>query len=179
MNNQGWRCSAKSGSTMRGAVLKKAAKLSPDDPFVQNNFGRRPRRTWPGGGARPHHEQALRGLPGDARLLAHYGICLAALGERDRARETLDARARGRSEQRGSPARPRRPRRMSDGADHPAEVSGHIAEAARAAGRSPADVTLVAVSKTHGAERVRELLEVGHRVFGENRVQEAEQVPRS
>ena len=63
---------------------------------------------------------------------------------------------------------------MSDGADHLAEVSGRIAEAARAAGRSPADVTLVAVSKTHGADRVRELLEVGHRVFGENRVQEAE-----
>jgi Tfp pilus assembly protein PilF len=32
----------------------------------------------------------LRALPGDARLLANYGICLAALGERDRARETLD-----------------------------------------------------------------------------------------
>ena len=63
---------------------------------------------------------------------------------------------------------------MSDGADHLAEVRGHIAEAARAAGRSPAEVTLVAVSKTHGADRVRELLEVGHRVFGENRVQEAE-----
>ncbi|MDB5487455.1 MAG: Pyridoxal phosphate homeostasis protein [Reyranella sp.] len=63
---------------------------------------------------------------------------------------------------------------MSDGADHLAEVSGHIAEAARAAGRSPADVTLVAVSKTHSADRVREFLEVGHRVFGENRVQEAE-----
>ena len=63
---------------------------------------------------------------------------------------------------------------MSDGADHLAEVSGHIAEAARAAGRSPTDVTLVAVSKTHGADRVREFLEVGHRVFGENRVQEAE-----
>ena len=63
---------------------------------------------------------------------------------------------------------------MSDGADRLAEVAGHIAEAARAAGRSPSDVTLVAVSKTHGADRVRELLEVGHRVFGENRVQEAE-----
>ena len=63
---------------------------------------------------------------------------------------------------------------MSDGADCLAEVSGRIAEAARAAGRSPSDVTLVAVSKTHGADRVRELLEVGHRVFGENRVQEAE-----
>lgn len=55
-----------------------------------------------------------------------------------------------------------------------AEVSRHIAEAARAANRNPADVTLVAVSKTHGADRVRELLEAGHRVFGENRVQEAQ-----
>ena len=63
---------------------------------------------------------------------------------------------------------------MSDGADRLAEVTGRIAEAARASGRSPSDVTLVAVSKTHGADRVRELLEVGHRVFGENRVQEAE-----
>jgi Tfp pilus assembly protein PilF len=32
----------------------------------------------------------LRGLPGDSRILTNYGICLAALGERDRARETLD-----------------------------------------------------------------------------------------
>lgn len=63
---------------------------------------------------------------------------------------------------------------MSSGADRLAEVKGHIAEAALASGRSPSDVTLVAVSKTHGADRVRELLEVGHRVFGENRVQEAE-----
>jgi PLP dependent protein len=63
---------------------------------------------------------------------------------------------------------------MSAGADRLAEVSRRIAEAARAAGRQPGDVTLVAVSKTHGAESVRELLEVGHRVFGENRVQEAE-----
>ena len=37
------------------------------------------------------HEHALRGLPGDARLLTNYGICLAALGDKDRARETLDA----------------------------------------------------------------------------------------
>lgn len=63
---------------------------------------------------------------------------------------------------------------MSSGADRLAEVTGRIAEAARASSRSPSDVTLVAVSKTHGADRVRELLEVGHRVFGENRVQEAE-----
>jgi pyridoxal phosphate enzyme (YggS family) len=49
-----------------------------------------------------------------------------------------------------------------------------IAAAARAAGRDPSEVTLVAVSKTHGADRVRELIEAGHRVFGENRVQEAQ-----
>jgi pyridoxal phosphate enzyme (YggS family) len=64
---------------------------------------------------------------------------------------------------------------MSAGADRLAEVRQHIAAAARAAGRDPASVTLVAVSKTHGADRVRELLEVGQRVFGENRVQEAEE----
>jgi pyridoxal phosphate enzyme (YggS family) len=64
---------------------------------------------------------------------------------------------------------------MSGGADRLAEVRQHIAASARAAGRDPASVTLVAVSKTHGADRVGELLEVGHRVFGENRVQEAEE----
>jgi pyridoxal phosphate enzyme (YggS family) len=63
---------------------------------------------------------------------------------------------------------------MSEGADRLAEVSRRIAEAAQAANRNPADVTLVAVSKTHGADRVRELLDVGHRIFGENRVQEAQ-----
>ena len=64
---------------------------------------------------------------------------------------------------------------MSGGADRLAEVRQHIAAAARAAGRDPAAVTLVAVSKTHGADRVRELLDAGQRVFGENRVQEAEE----
>lgn len=63
---------------------------------------------------------------------------------------------------------------MSAGADRLAEVKRRIVEASRAAGRQPSDVTLVAVSKTHGADSVRELLEGGHRVFGENRVQEAE-----
>ena len=63
---------------------------------------------------------------------------------------------------------------MSTGVDRLAEVRRRMAEAARAAGRDPASVTLVAVSKTHGAERVRELLQAGQRVFGENRVQEAE-----
>jgi pyridoxal phosphate enzyme (YggS family) len=64
---------------------------------------------------------------------------------------------------------------MSDGADHLAEVQGRLAEAAKAAGRLPGEVTLVAVSKTHGPERVRELLEAGQRIFGENRVQEAQE----
>jgi pyridoxal phosphate enzyme (YggS family) len=64
---------------------------------------------------------------------------------------------------------------MSEGADRLADVKGRIDAAARAAGRAPADTTLVAVSKTHGADRVRELLAVGQRVFGENRVQEAEE----
>jgi pyridoxal phosphate enzyme (YggS family) len=69
---------------------------------------------------------------------------------------------------------------MSEGADHLAtdnlaEVNRRIAEAAKAAGREPGGVTLVAVSKTHGPERVRELLDVGQRVFGENRVQEAQE----
>lgn len=64
---------------------------------------------------------------------------------------------------------------MTAGADRLAEVRQHIAAAARAAGRDPASVTLVAVSKTHGADRVRELLDAGQREFGENRVQEAEE----
>ena len=63
----------------------------------------------------------------------------------------------------------------TEGATHLAEVKQRIADAARAAGRSAGDVTLVAVSKTHGADRVRELLDAGQRVFGENRVQEAEE----
>ena len=56
-----------------------------------------------------------------------------------------------------------------------AAVRARIRAAATACGRDPADVTLVAVSKTHGADKVRELLAVGQRVFGENRVQEAEE----
>ena len=64
---------------------------------------------------------------------------------------------------------------MSEGSDHLAEVKGRIAATARAAGRDTADITLVAVSKTHGAEKVRELLVAGQRVFGENRVQEAQE----
>jgi pyridoxal phosphate enzyme (YggS family) len=53
-------------------------------------------------------------------------------------------------------------------------VREHIAAAAREAGRPPASISLVAVSKTHPAAAVREALQAGHRRFGENRVQEAE-----
>ena len=63
---------------------------------------------------------------------------------------------------------------MTKTTDRLTAVRQRIAAAAREAGRDPASVTLVAVSKTHGAERVRELLQAGQRIFGENRVQEAE-----
>ena len=51
-------------------------------------------------------------------------------------------------------------------------VRARIDAAARAAGRDPADVGLVAVSKTWPAEDVRALAALGHRDLGENRVQE-------
>lgn len=53
-------------------------------------------------------------------------------------------------------------------------VRSEIADAAQAANRDPASVTLVAVGKAHPAERSRAVLDAGQRVFGENRVQEAE-----
>jgi PLP dependent protein len=55
-----------------------------------------------------------------------------------------------------------------------AAVQERIARAAERAGRSPSDVTLVAVSKNHPAEAVHAAFDAGLRVFGENRVQEAE-----
>ncbi len=55
-----------------------------------------------------------------------------------------------------------------------AKVRAAIADAAHDAGRPDGDVTLVAVSKFHGATTVRAALAVGQRVFGENRVQEAQ-----
>ena len=48
-----------------------------------------------------------------------------------------------------------------------------MAEAAARAGRDPTSVTLVAVSKTHSADRVRAAIAAGQLVFGENRVEEA------
>lgn len=63
---------------------------------------------------------------------------------------------------------------MSDPATRLDEVRNRIARAAKVARRDLSDVTLIAVSKTHPAERIRPLIDVGHRCFGENRVQEAE-----
>ena len=62
--------------------------------------------------------------------------------------------------------------------DNPAtpldEVRANIAKACKASRREPADITLIAVSKTHPVETIEPLLDQGQRVFGENRVQEAQ-----
>ena len=52
-------------------------------------------------------------------------------------------------------------------------IRSRIEVAARASGRDPASVTLVAVSKTHAIEAVKHAIAAGQLVFGENRVQEA------
>jgi pyridoxal phosphate enzyme (YggS family) len=54
-----------------------------------------------------------------------------------------------------------------------ADVRSRIAGAEKAAGRAPGSVRLIAVSKTFGEEAIRPLIAAGHRIFGENRVQEA------
>ncbi len=59
-------------------------------------------------------------------------------------------------------------------ADSYAAVAEKIAAAARAAGRDPRGVALVAVSKQQPLEKVEALLARGHRLFGENRVQAAQ-----
>lgn len=55
-----------------------------------------------------------------------------------------------------------------------AEVREHLSRAAGDCGRDPASVTLVCVSKTYPAEHLLPTLDAGERVFGENRVQEAQ-----
>ena len=54
------------------------------------------------------------------------------------------------------------------------QVRANIARMCKPARRDPEDVTLIAVSKTHPAAAIEPMLEAGHRVFGENRVQEAQ-----
>jgi hypothetical protein len=54
-----------------------------------------------------------------------------------------------------------------------AKVRAEIARACAQAGRDPGSVTLVAISKTFGADAIEPVIAQGQRVFGENRVQEA------
>ena len=54
-----------------------------------------------------------------------------------------------------------------------ATVRDQIARACAEARRNPASVTLVAISKTFGADAIEPVIAAGQRVFGENRVQEA------
>ena len=62
---------------------------------------------------------------------------------------------------------------MADPETRLALVRNEIGRACRAARRDPGDVTLVAVSKTRSVTEIEPLLELGHRDFGESRVQEA------
>jgi len=68
---------------------------------------------------------------------------------------------------------------VSSIAENLAAVRGRIAAAARAAGRDPAEVALVAVSKTKPPEAIREAYAAGQRVFGENYAQELEAKARA
>jgi pyridoxal phosphate enzyme (YggS family) len=63
---------------------------------------------------------------------------------------------------------------MDTPANARAAILARIAAAAQASGRAPEDVTLVAVSKLQPDDRVDAMLAAGQRVFGENRVQEAQ-----
>jgi PLP dependent protein len=63
---------------------------------------------------------------------------------------------------------------MTDAGTGLGAVRVRIEAAAARAGRNPADITLVAVSKTFDAAAIEPVLAAGHRVFGENRVQEAQ-----
>jgi pyridoxal phosphate enzyme (YggS family) len=62
---------------------------------------------------------------------------------------------------------------MEETAIRLARVRELMAEAARKSGRTAEQIELVAVSKTHAAEKVREAIEAGQLLFGESRVQEA------
>jgi len=60
-----------------------------------------------------------------------------------------------------------------DPAANLASITAEIESALKEAGHAPGSVAITAVSKTHDAARIRPALEAGHKVFGENRVQEA------
>ena len=63
---------------------------------------------------------------------------------------------------------------VPNAAERLAIIRSRIERARRRFGPPPDAVTLIAVSKTFDAEAIRPFLEAGQRVFGENRVQEAE-----
>ena len=65
------------------------------------------------------------------------------------------------------------PSRKPDAMSLP-EITARIRAACARADRSPAEVSLIAVSKVQPPERVEAVLDAGHRIFGENRVQEAQ-----
>ncbi len=73
-----------------------------------------------------------------------------------------------------SHGRPYSARMTNDAKQRLADVRAAIAKAARTAGRDPADIELIAISKTHDADAIRPLIAAGQRRFGENRVQEAQ-----
>jgi pyridoxal phosphate enzyme (YggS family) len=62
---------------------------------------------------------------------------------------------------------------MAEIAENLDRVREQIAQAAAKAGRAADDIELVAITKTHPAEKVREAVEAGQQLFGESRVQEA------
>jgi len=62
---------------------------------------------------------------------------------------------------------------MASIAENLERVGEQIAQAASKAGRAIDEIELVAISKTHDAEKVREAIEAGQTLFGESRVQEA------
>ena len=58
-------------------------------------------------------------------------------------------------------------------ADALAQVKADISRACQTAGRDPTEVTLVAVTKTFGADVIKQAIAAGQTTFGENRVQES------
>lgn len=62
---------------------------------------------------------------------------------------------------------------MNDIAHNLEQVHSRISEAAKKSGRSAGEIQLIAVSKTHDAEKVRAAFDAGQEIFGESRVQEA------
>ena len=62
---------------------------------------------------------------------------------------------------------------MTSVAENLERVREQIARAAAKSGRTTDDVELVAITKTHPADKVREAIEAGHTLFGESRIQEA------